>query len=239
MPKSKNKFMLSKLFGSTARVKILKLFLLHPNEKYYIRQLARDLSLQLNSVRRELDNLETFGILTSNLVDVDNKNEELTSVEEFLTYSKAEKQKKKKNNNNKSDKKYYQVNTNFVLYEEIRALIVKAQLLYEKDFVEKLQTAGRPKLLILTGLFVNDDNAQVDLLVVGRLNKSKLTKQINNLEKELGLEVNFTIMDLKEFKYRRDITDVFLYEILEGKKLVVIDELSVGTGQCSVPANNK
>ncbi len=96
MPKSKNKFMLSKLFGSTARVKILKLFLLHPNEKYYIRQLARDLSLQLNSVRRELDNLETFGILTSNLIDVDNKNEELTSVEEFLTYSKTEKQKKKK-----------------------------------------------------------------------------------------------------------------------------------------------
>ncbi|MCK5510040.1 hypothetical protein KAI65_00645 [Candidatus Parcubacteria bacterium] len=228
MPKSKNKFMLSKLFGSTARVKILKLFLLHPNEKYYIRQLARDLSLQLNSVRRELDNLETFGILTSNLIDVDNKNEELTSVEEFLTYSKTEKQKKKKNNNNKSDKKYYQVNTNFVLYEEIRALIVKAQLLYEKDFIEKLQTAGRPKLLILTGLFVNNNNSPVDLLVVGRLNKSKLIKQINNLEKELGLEVNFTIMDLKEFKYRRDITDVFLYEILEGKKLVVIDELDLG-----------
>ena len=228
MPKSKNKFMLSKLFGSTARVKILKLFLLHSNEKYYIRQLARDLSLQLNSVRRELDNLETFGILTSNLIDTDNKNEELTSVEEFLTYSKTEKQKKKKNNNNKSDKKYYQVNTNFVLYEEIRALIIKAQLLYEKDFVEKLQIAGKPKLLILTGLFVNDNDAQVDLLVVGRLNKSKLTKQINNLEKELGLEVNFTIMDLKEFKYRRDITDVFLYEILEGKKLVVIDELDLG-----------
>ena len=228
MQKSKNKFMLGKLFGSTARVKILKLFLLHPNEKYYIRQLARDLSLQLNSVRRELDNLETFGILTSNLIDINNKNEELTSVEEFLTYSKTEKQKKKKNDNNKSDKKYYQVNTNFVLYEEIRALIIKAQLLYEKDFVEKLQTAGKPKLLILTGLFVNDSNAQVDLLVVGRLNKGKLIKQINNLEKELGIEVNFTIMDLKEFKYRRDITDVFLYEILEGKKLVVIDELDLG-----------
>ena len=228
MQKSKNKFMLGKLFGSTARVKILKLFLLHPNEKYYIRQLARDLSLQLNSVRRELDNLETFGILTSNLIDADNENKNLTSVEEFLTYSKTEKQKKKKSDNNKSDKKYYQVNTNFVLYEEIRALIIKAQLLYEKDFVEKLQTAGKPKLLILTGLFVNDSNAQIDLLVVGRLNKGKLIKQINNLEKELGIEVNFTIMDLKEFKYRRDITDVFLYEILEGKKLVVIDELDLG-----------
>ena len=225
MPKPKNKFMLSKLFGSTARIKILKLFLLHPNEKYYIRQLARDLSSQLNSVRRELDNLETFGILTSNLVDINNKGEELTSVEEFLSYSKKE--KNKNNNYGKSDKKYYQVNTSFILYEEIRALIVKAQLLYEKDFVEKLQIAGKLKLLVLTGLFVNDCNAQIDLLIVGRLNKGKLIKQINNLEKELGQEVNFTAMDLKEFKYRRDITDVFLYEILEGKKLVVIDELDL------------
>ena len=237
MPKPKNKFMLSKLFGSTARIKILKLFLLHPNEKYYIRQLARDLSSQLNSVRRELDNLETFGILTSNLVDINNKGEELTSVEEFLSYSKKE--KNKNNNYGKSDKKYYQVNTSFILYEEIRALIVKAQLLYEKDFVEKLQIAGKLKLLVLTGLFVNDCNAQIDLLIVGRLNKGKLIKQINNLEKELGQEVNFTAMDLKEFKYRRDITDVFLYEILEGKKLVVIDELSVGAGQYPVPTDNK
>jgi hypothetical protein len=34
-------------------------------------------------------------------------------------------------------------------------------------------------------------------------------------------------MDIKEFKYRRDITDVFLYNILEGKKYVVLDELGI------------
>ena len=226
MLKSKNKFMLGKLFGSTARVKILKLFLLHPNEKYYIRQLARELSLQLNSVRRELSNLEAFGILTSDLLDINNEDDNLTSVEKFLSCSKKEKSKNK--DDNKSDKKYYQVNTNFVLYEEIRALIIKARLLYEKDFVEKLQVAGKPKLLILTGFFVNDNNSKVDLFVVGKLNKAKLIKQVNNLEKELGREINFTLMDIKEFKYRRDITDVFLYEILEGKKLVVIDELDLG-----------
>ena len=232
MQKSKNKSMLNKLFGSTARVKILKLFLLNPNEKYYIRQLARDLSLQLNSVRRELDNLEVFGLLTSNLIDINNDSQ-LTSVEDFLAHSKenlsdtkTKTKKKKTNNDNKTDKKYYKVNTDFILYEEIKALIIKAQLLYEKDFVKKLQTAGSPKLLILTGFFVNDEVARVDLLIVGRLNKSKLIKQIKNMEEELGREINFTIMDLKEFKYRRDITDVFLYEILEGKKLVIIDELS-------------
>ena len=47
-------YMLEKLFGSKARVKILKLFLTHSEEKFYIRQIARKLKLQLNSVRREL-----------------------------------------------------------------------------------------------------------------------------------------------------------------------------------------
>lgn len=57
--------MLEKLFGSVSRVKLLKIFLLNPDKKYYIRQLARDLKLQVNSVRRELSNLEEFGLLSS------------------------------------------------------------------------------------------------------------------------------------------------------------------------------
>ncbi|MCU0678948.1 MAG: hypothetical protein MUC28_00680, partial [Planctomycetes bacterium] len=57
--------MLGKLFGSNTRVKILKLFLLHPDNKFYIRQIARGLKLQVNSVRRELENLEKFGLLKS------------------------------------------------------------------------------------------------------------------------------------------------------------------------------
>ena len=44
---------------------------------------------------------------------------------------------------------------------------------------------------------------------------------------ELGKELNYTIMGNQEFKYRRDITDVFLYDILEGRKLVVIDEVGL------------
>ena len=59
--------MLGKLFGSNTRVKILKLFLFNFYKKYYIRQLARDLGLQLNSVRRELENLEKFGLLISDI----------------------------------------------------------------------------------------------------------------------------------------------------------------------------
>jgi DNA-binding transcriptional regulator YhcF (GntR family) len=202
-----DKFKLSKLFGSTARVKILKFFLSRVDEQFYIRQIARELSLQLNSVRRELDNLENFGILQS----VNESGE---------TQDKKAKIKK-------TDKKYYLVNKNFILFEEIKALFLKAHVLYEKDFAEKVLTVGKPKLMIMTGLFVNIDNAPTDLLIVGRFNKGKLVETIRELEIEMGREFNYTVMDMKEYIYRRDITDVFLYEILENKKIVVIDELEI------------
>ena len=50
---------------------------------------------------------------------------------------------------------------------------------------------------------------------------------IKELEAEVGRELNYTLMDMREYIYRRDITDVFLYEILERKKIVAIDEMGV------------
>lgn len=218
--------MLEHLFGSKARVKILKLFLLNPNEKFYIRQISRDSKLQLNSVRRELENLEKFGLLLSGQA-LEEENQEIESIEEIFQNS-VKKQKEKAKTKKalpKSEKKYFQVDKGFVLYREVRELIVKAQILYEKDFIEKLDKIGSTKLLIFTGFFVNDEEMPVDLLLVGRYNKSKLGKLIGELEKELGREINFTLMKTHEFKYRRDITDIFLYRILEGKRITVINEL--------------
>lgn len=213
--------MLEKLFGSKTRVKILKLLLIHPAEKYYIRQLSRDLKLQLNSVRRELENLENFGIITSDARAADNP------AAGESRGAPAEDRPPKQNSPARQEKKYYRADQNFVLYDEIKALIVKAQILYEKDFVQKLQAVGKVKLLLLTGMFVNNSSTLIDMLLVGKINKVKLVKLIRELEIELGREINFTVFNPREFKYRRDITDIFLYGILEGRKLIVIDEIGL------------
>lgn len=55
--------MLKSFFGSKTRVKLLGLFLLHPKNEYFIRELTRKLQEQINSIRRELDNLKKVGLL--------------------------------------------------------------------------------------------------------------------------------------------------------------------------------
>jgi len=57
--------MLKKIFGSGARVKLLQQFLSNPGEEFFIRELTRILDEQINSLRRELENLEHVGLLKS------------------------------------------------------------------------------------------------------------------------------------------------------------------------------
>jgi len=55
--------MLKRLFTSNTRIKLLTLFLTNPESEFFIRELTRKLEEQINSVRRELDNLKKLGLL--------------------------------------------------------------------------------------------------------------------------------------------------------------------------------
>ncbi len=57
--------MLKKIFGSGARVKLFQQFLKNPGQEFFIRELTRILDEQINSLRRELSNLENIGLLKS------------------------------------------------------------------------------------------------------------------------------------------------------------------------------
>lgn len=57
--------MLEKLFGSKSRVKLLTLLLTNPDQAFFVRELTRRLDERINSVRRELANLEKMGMVSS------------------------------------------------------------------------------------------------------------------------------------------------------------------------------
>ena len=54
---------LEKLFGSKTRAKLLSLFFSNPNKSYYVREITRVIDEQINSVRRELNNLSSLGLV--------------------------------------------------------------------------------------------------------------------------------------------------------------------------------
>lgn len=199
--------MLEQLFGSRTRVLLLRLFLDHEDQPYFVRELARLLGSQVHSVRRELENLESFGLLRVVTPPTD----------VTRTAGKGD---------NEAQRKYYQLNKDFVLYTELRTLFVKARLLIERDLVEKMQKIGRIQYLALTGLFVGLLDWPTDMFIVGSINRDKLHRLIHYFEKELQRELRYTILTKQEYEYRREVTDRFIFSILENKKIVVIDKLT-------------
>jgi predicted transcriptional regulator len=186
--------MLEQLFSSRTRVKLLQIFLINPDNNYFIREIGRKIGEHINSVRRELKNLTNIGLVTS--------------------YSEKQ-------------KIYYKANKDFFLYPEIKALVFKAQVMMEQNFIKKLKKKGKIRFMALTGFFTGRSDSQTDILIVGSVNRNKFKRLIAQFQKNFDYDIHYTIMSMKEFQYRRDLTDRFLYDILENKKIVVIDKIAL------------
>lgn len=196
--------MLEHLFGSRTRVKLLSLFLRQPDEQIFVREITRRVGTQINAVRRELSNLLKLGLI----IEVEEKTDG-----------------DKKTRTPGLKKKFYKVNPDFRLLKELSALLLRAQALYEGRLDQEIPKLGDVRYLAFLGVFLGE-KSPVDVFIVGTINESQLKKQIAEAEKSLGYEINFTVMSLEDFRYRKDMTDKFLYSILEGRKHVVIDRLA-------------
>lgn len=196
--------MLEHLFGSTTRLKLLRLFFNNPERSYFVRELSRVIDTQLNAVRRELANLEEFGVI-KHVAFGEAKEEEVGT----------------------ERSKYYQLSSQFFLNEELSALLTKTQLLEERNFIDLIKKrCGNIKTMILTGFFTQAD-VSTDMLLVGEVKPVPLAKAIRDFEKFLNRPIRYTVMDEKEFLERREIGDKFLYSIFESKHVLGTDELGV------------
>jgi len=63
--KNSQELLLEKLFSSRVRIRLLTIFILHPDEQYHIRTLETEVDAQYSAVWKELKNLEQIGLLES------------------------------------------------------------------------------------------------------------------------------------------------------------------------------
>ncbi|MBI2483430.1 hypothetical protein HYV74_04630 [Candidatus Uhrbacteria bacterium] len=195
--------MLEHLFGSRTRVKLLRVFLGNPGSSYFVRELARKVGAQIHAVRRELENLERLRIIRG-----------AAQPEASAAELRAQL------------RKYYTLEESFFLVNELRALVLKSQFLLEEDFTRRVRQLGEIRYFVLLGSFVGATDASVDVFIVGRLNRNRLAELMADFERELGNPLNYAVLTDREFEYRWKVGDRFLYGILDGKKVVVIDELT-------------
>jgi predicted transcriptional regulator len=131
----------------------------------------------------------------------------------------------------KKGKSYYEVNTRFEYYTELKKIFSKSDknMSEEDKLASALKRSGDVHYAALMGSFVGDQTGQVDLFIVGDVDKRKLKPALSELEKEIGREANYCIMSEQEYEDRSMLFDRFLTEIMAGPKKVVVDNLKSET----------
>ncbi|HLN18679.1 MAG TPA: hypothetical protein VK255_00740 [Patescibacteria group bacterium] len=123
-------------------------------------------------------------------------------------------------------KNFYQLNTDFNFYPELKNLVAKSNIYPQCKSLGKISKVGNIKLAAISGVFINYHKSKADMIIVGdAISKAKLKNLMNNLEAEIGREINFVLMTMDEFKYRLNMLDKFILEFLEGPHEEVINKI--------------
>lgn len=190
------------LFGSKTRVKLLSLFYNNPERPFYVREITRKVDEQINSVRRELQNLLNIGIVKSV---------------------------------NQSNRLYYEVDPKYKFHAQLQSIFqqipAKSKAIKETkeedQILKKISKAGNVKMIFLSGAFVRGSNQNVDICIVGDMNKAQLAKIVGDMEQEMSRELNYWVMRVEDFDYRRNLNDRSLMDILDAKTIVLLDTLEI------------
>lgn len=189
--------MIDSLFGSKTRVKLLHLFLNNPEKSFYVREITRMIDEQINSVRRELANMVSVGIVQQDAID--NK----------LYYSVNE------------DYPYIKPLAAIFSDKNTEDGMGAASSISWKDSLGRMRGL---RLAIISGKLVVGSSSAVDLLLVGDdMSAVTIKNLVKKIEKDRKIEINYAVISYDDFYYRMSVKDRFIMDIVRNKHSVLVD----------------
>ncbi len=199
---------LSKLFGSTAKVKIMRLFLSNDDKIFDNAEISKRTKVNIVTLRKELKVLEKISLIKKRVF-----------YKEII--SKKKELKKKKTNG-------WMLDPNFSLLAPLKNLLIKGSPIRSKEITKRLRGGGVLKLIITSGVFIQEPDSRVDILIVGdNLNNSYLERALRILESEIGQELRYSILETNDFNYRLGVYDKLLRDILDYSHKKVLNKLDL------------
>lgn len=196
------------LFGTEARVKLMRLFLMNPQEVISDADAARRARVSPRAARAELAVLAKAKLVTRSQV------------------MQATPPRSKNGKPGKKRVSAARLNLSSPHREPLRVLLAHTGSVEGNEFLRRFRGAGKLKLLIRAGFFIGEDGSRADVLLVGdRLNKSAIERAIRVLESEIGKELSYASFETGDFLYRIGVCDKFVRDILDYPHETVFDRL--------------
>lgn len=188
---------LGKLFGGIPRIKIMRLFLLNPEQCFDAQDVAERSRLQGVVVRKTLAGLAAMALIKKK-----------SFVKETIDARNGKTKKKRVSG--------WCFEPEFPYAEELRKLLVEGDFFHRGDLVKRFRPAGKLQMLVVSGIFIQDGESRLDILLVGdNLKKTYVKKVVSVLESELGKELSYAIFETADFKYRASMYDKLIRDVFE------------------------
>jgi hypothetical protein len=203
---------LALLLGGQARVKLMRLFLFNKENVYSLLQASSHAKVSEKESKREIAVLEKADLI---------KSKSIVTTRQIKRGSKMIEVKKKEIG--------WFLNVDFVYLSQLQALLTGSKLLKDEEIMKKLARAGKMKLVIVAGVFIQDWTSRVDMFIVGdNIKKGTLDNVIRGIEAEIGKELVYSFFDTADFKYRLSMCDKLVRDVLDYPHQKIHDKLGDG-----------
>jgi predicted nucleotidyltransferase len=120
--------------------------------------------------------------------------------------------------------KYFQLNREYPLFDEVRSIVAKtigaAPLIAQS--LKKIEGMGEAYLYGSFARNQQDAASDIDVLVIGTPREEVLAEAMRKLERQLGREINYTVLTRKEFESRRSRKDAFLESVWHNRRVSLV-----------------
>lgn len=120
--------------------------------------------------------------------------------------------------------KYYSLNRDFLLYDELRSIIQKT-----RGAVGTLkETLSREKNIDYAFIYgsiasgTETAKSDIDLMVIGDIPLESLLRLMRGPEKSLGREINPSLYSFEEYKSRMKKKDPFIVQVMDEPRILLI-----------------
>ncbi len=120
--------------------------------------------------------------------------------------------------------KYFQLNREYPLFDEVRRIVAKT-IGAAPVIAQSLKRIEGIHEAYLYGSFASnqqDAASDIDVLMIGAPREEVLAQTMRRLERQLGREINYTVLTPKEFESRRARKDAFLEDVWHNKRIPLI-----------------
>ncbi len=193
------------LFGSQARVKLLRFFLFNPSKEFTFDEISKRARLVRRTARTEMNSLERADVI---------KKKQFYLQEEGST--------------KKVRAIGYSLNRNFINLQSLQTFLFETAPINGKTVLKHLRKAGTMDFVVLAGIFERDFDQRLDLLIaMKKYSPTKIETAIRSLESELGVEIRYAAFESGDLVYRVGMYDKLTRDVFDYPHKVIVDKINI------------